>query len=767
MILNPLRFHDWAIRKFLITVGVFQALLWIIIGLDHLGINIAVLRQIVSLTVLLFIPGAITLRILRIHTLNGIESLLFSVGISIAILMGSGAVINYFLPLFGLSEPLSLMPLAITSSIIVLCLVAISYFRDREYASPTFVDIKGVFSPSVLFLCTVPFLSIFGTYMVNVHHSNILLMVLIAVVAIVAIVIGFTRWIPKRHFPLAVFVIGLSLLFSRSLISMYITGSDIHEEYFVASSIISAGFWNTEIQTLLNSLLSITILAPVTSIISDISLTWLFKVIYPLLTALVPLGIYQASRRQIGDRPAFFSAFFFMSISHFYGGLAVLLRQEIASVFLVMLGILMVDEKMTFMKKALLGIVFGTAIVVSHYMLSVYYIGGIIFVFGAHYLLRQSWFRRGRNWLYIKLHIYQKSALRELPMLTKSGPMKYAVLFVIPFLVFAIAWYVFISDSAVFNVFIRIVTGVVTSIPDYLNPETSHGLDVVLRAPNPGLLHTFNAIINYLNQVFIIIGVVFVLVKFLHSPFKRGYTALAVLSLAVIAAGVVIPYASLRVDMQRLYHITLIFLSPFVIYGALTLFNIISRAVTCHWSSWKLRKGIKVAVFACASLYLAAFFLFESGMVWQLTETYYGSVSLSQEAIKASDDRLAKSNFYGNVTPVQDIYSAIWLSENKGYETRVYATYNDAQVHPLTSYALIYSVDPRDRVPILNSVIKETIPDAYIYLQYLNVVEGIGTEFDADALPGRTLTLFDMSDISHLVETRHKIYSNGGSEVYR
>lgn len=77
---NPLQINDWEIKKFLTVVLAIQLAVFGIIGLDAIGLQIPILRQLIGFIYLTFIPGIIILRILKLHKLANIETLLFPVG---------------------------------------------------------------------------------------------------------------------------------------------------------------------------------------------------------------------------------------------------------------------------------------------------------------------------------------------------------------------------------------------------------------------------------------------------------------------------------------------------------------------------------------------------------------------------------------------------------------------------------------------------------------------------------------------------------------
>ncbi|MCK4733687.1 MAG: DUF2206 domain-containing protein, partial [Methanophagales archaeon] len=362
--------NDWEIGKFLKLVLAIQFAVWSMIGLDAAGFQIPILRQFIGFIYLTFIPGILILRILKLHKLGNIETLLYTVGLSIATLMFTGLFMNTVYPLFGISGPISITPLIITISILVLVLCILSYIRDKDFSEPSFIDVGNVLSPPALFLCLIPFFAIFGTYMVNFHHNNILLMFLIIIIALIVLLIGFDKFIPKNLYPLAVFVIAISFLYHRSLISMYIIGWDIHTEYYLANLVIGNSYWDSTIFSTVNAMLSITMLAPIFSDICSMSLTWVFKTIYPLLFSLVPLGLYRIFQKQTDDKIAFLSIFFFMSMVRFYSPMP---RQNIAEFYLVLLILSLIDKDINKIKRSVLFIVFGVSLAISHYGTSYIY----------------------------------------------------------------------------------------------------------------------------------------------------------------------------------------------------------------------------------------------------------------------------------------------------------------------------------------------------------------------------------------------------------
>jgi len=363
--------NDWEIKKCLyICLAVLLATLGLV-GLAALGFDIPGLRQVIGFIFLSFIPGILILRILKIHSVSIEESLLYSVGLSIAFVYIAGLFANFVLPLMSISKPISTFPVMATLAIFTLILGGVAYKRDRNFspASPiNHFNIREIFSLPYLLLILLPLLAIFGTYLVNAYHNNFVLLFLLAVIACVVALAAFDR-LPKNAYPLAVAMIAISLLFHLSLISPTLYGSDIQSEYYLQHIVLQNGYWDFTVPGNLNTCLSLTMLCPIYSLMLNIDGVWLFKIIYPLFFCLVPLALFHIFREQIGAKKAFLAAFFFTAMPMLIPAMITHARQEIAEIFFALLILLLIERKLALHQRAILAIVFAISLIMSHYAL--------------------------------------------------------------------------------------------------------------------------------------------------------------------------------------------------------------------------------------------------------------------------------------------------------------------------------------------------------------------------------------------------------------
>jgi len=241
---NPLTILDWEIKAFLKAVFSVQLAVFIFVGLGTIGFDVPVVRALICFVYLTFVPGLVVLRALKLHGLNVIESYLYTVALSIAMVMFIGLLADTILPTFGFLHPLSLLPTLTIISAFVLSGCFISYKTDAGFSAPSVANFKSVLSPAGLFLCLIPFLAILGTYLVNYYQNSIVLMCMILLIGILVVLIGFDK-IPRVLYPLSIVVIALSLLFHNSLISSYPTGGgDIGTEFAASLAVLINRYWD-------------------------------------------------------------------------------------------------------------------------------------------------------------------------------------------------------------------------------------------------------------------------------------------------------------------------------------------------------------------------------------------------------------------------------------------------------------------------------------------------------------------------------------------
>lgn len=704
-VVNPLQVNNWPIKKLLIIILASHLLFWGSIGLDSIGFKIPIFRQLVCFMYLTFVPGILILRVLRLHKFGCIENLLYSVGLSLSFLMFVGFFMNTLYPLIGISKPISIIPLMVTVSFITLILCGICYLVDRDFLDTNLLYQDSTFSASSLFMCLIPIWVIVGTYLVNFYDNNFLLMFIIFFISLIIVLVSFDH-IPSNLYPLAIFITSFSLLFHSTLISTYISGWDIHEEYFLANRVITNSLWNSGMFSNINSMLSIVMLAPIYSILSNLTLTWVFKIIYPAIFSLTSLGLYLIFKKQTTDKIAFMSVFFFISNFTFFTEMTQLARQQVAEYFFILILLLLIQKQHCLANKFLL-ILFSFSMIVSHYGVSYLVIPSLVLS-----LI-----------LLIILHIYFADPRKNTISLT-------LIVLVITFL---LAWYMYTSTSLMYDTVHLIRCMSEDFVSDFLNPDKSQGAFLIKKQAT-SFLHEFAKYMHIFAQFCISIGLYFTIKKAHErtSNFSNEYLSLCVVFYSILIAAIAVPNFSSALNTSRLYHIALILLSPFCVIGGIILSRILLNRISYSKTNEINELSLKIL-----SIFFAAFLLFNTGWIYEVAGDSPTSFSLNNTLdFPKFNDR--------------DIAGCEWLYQANEVEESNRSIYADSY-----RWLLFLGCFKHDSLHSFTKSIDLISKDSYLYFSTYNI------EKNKILINNLNYLSFDS-----YISSRNQIYNNGGAKIY-
>jgi len=741
--------NDWEIGKFLKVVIAIQLTTLGVVGLDAIGLDIPIIREFFGFIYLTFIPGILILRVLRLHKLTTIETLLYSVGLSIALLMFTGVFMNILYPFIGISEPISTWPLIITISIIVLALCGLCYKRDKDFSSPSYINIKRVLSPSALLLFLIPLLAVLGAFLVNSYQNNILLFLLIALIALIIILATFDRFIPKELYPLAIIMISLSLLFHNALISDYLLPlGDINGEYLFANMAKTNFYWDSTTPSILNSMLSLVMLSPIYSNILGMNLIWVFKIIYPLLLSILPLGLYQVFKGQTNDKTALLSVFFFMSMSIFFLSLLGNVRQQVAELFFVLLLLLMVNKRMDRGKRVALAIIFGFSLATSHYSIAYFYMFMILIVLVLMVLMGNTTIKSLLQRLPGSGKLLNKGeeSNDSLNPGTTSKARMITGTYVILFITFALAWYLYTSRSAPLEVITQMGNNVFSSIyTNFFNPE-ARGAEVLLvfGGEAQSLQANIHRYIQIFTQFLIVVGIIRLVLRRGKTWFDQELFLMALASMPLLMMCVVLPLFATYWGASRFFQLSLLLLAPFCILGGKTVFGWLLRLLKpVKPLSFKAENRV---IYTFLLTILISYFLFYTGFAYEISGKSGSSVSLSY------------STWSRQITYRQDMVASRWLLENQEGFPEIYTDKYGSKFFDR------FALYPGKVRWILPETVGEIGGGSYVYLRKANVAQGktwyVKAEQSTREL--KSMLLHSM----RFVQFKNKIYVNGCA-IYR
>jgi uncharacterized membrane protein len=726
-------------KEVLVFLIALQAAMISFICFDELEFYVPFGRQAVTFIYLMVAPGLLVLGILKLLKISIEELILYTIGLSVSLIVLMGLLVNSIAPIIGITNPISKFPLTIAISIFVCCLAGVFYLHNRNYKWTVSINLGYILSPSALALMLIPFLAVFGAYLAYFYETNILLLFLLGVLAVLPVfVVVFDRF-PEKLYPLAIFIIALSLTYHITLASPYSLRSDNNHEHYAISSTLMDTLWNPSVPDANNAMLTLVVFASIFSILGNVDIILVLKLIYPFLLSLVPLSLYIILRSQVPPKIAFMSCYFLMSVRPFYEILTTHAKMSTAIFFIALLTLLILDRKILQLKKKLMYILFTFSLVTSHYASSYIFMFYLIFTYISLLLTRHR--------------------IRSTEVTSTSVAM---------FVSMTIAWYMYTATGSPFNAAVRLGNHIVNSIySELFSPEVTGGLMyLTMEVPYPSYL-----ILKWLHtitQVFIVVGLMtFVYAKISRKEmkevkFQTEYFMFAIISVLILGASIIIPHlvGPYSIGMDRIYSFTLLFLSPFGIVGGIIIAEGLSKFGSLMKISALQNRKLSLTIL---SVFFSIFLLFNSGFVTEITRDHFGSVAISRSRIEKSGtikEKLSLQNNQG-FFPEEDIFSAKWLYKNGDFSRSLYG---DAYAHiVLMVYAHLSDV---------NILTPDTVilQGSYVYLRKINYRDNImafpGGYYGKEYLKKYGDYWWNTSDIMYILNSMNKIYSNGGSIIY-
>ena len=710
------------LKKSLLVVLLFHLLLYVVVIF-----NIFVIRQIVVFIYLSFIPGFVLLKLLKLTETMIVEKILLIVGLSLAFLMFTGLLINELFFALGISMPLLSTPLLISLSFLTLVLSFIAYRQDLT-ANLKLIEnsfnLKDLVPKSIIVLPLI--LGVVGSLYANVY---ILSLMIISIVILYVLSVFSNRFASIKSLSVILFIVSLTLIIQVLLTSRYIIGWDANTEFYVFKLTANSGHW-TLISTVTNTIgavnysamLSITILPTIYYSLMNTSGEVVFKSLYPFVFSLVPVALFTIYSKQLGKTASVLSALFFVSGSLvFYGAEPLSLNKQIVGTLFLALSILIIlDKRLPVGKRRFLLIVFGGALIVSHYSLTLIY----LFLVFSLYIIS-------------KVKEYQDNIL-DFKMVS--------LLFIMAFSWYSYTGSILISISqALNNIFSRFFSdfGSITSRAGWLSG--SH--------PAYGSNINFAGDINWtfliLANLLLAVGVVGLLVKSKKWSIDPKYQIMCILSGVILLLCLIVPNFAPTLNFTRFYAITLLFLSPCFVMGGELVVDI-AGALWKRVTNRRFLVNIKKVTKILLCIVLIGYFLSQLGFVNIVTGAVPLSYSLDYTRASTSPDQSTQIAFSTTYISEQDVFSASWLLNHKVETAEVFGDY--ASSHVLVSYGLIPN---KLLIPITNT----TIPPqgSFVYLGSLNIVNGVITTNTGS---------FNTSEISSLLDQNNLVYSNGNSEIW-
>jgi uncharacterized membrane protein len=529
-----------------------------------------------------------------------------------------------------------------------------------------------------------------------------------------------------RFWLLLTWSLSLSLLLSVTLLSNNLLGYDVHDEYFRFLAVSKTGIWDVTNFDPYNSVISVTILPAVLSAVSGLDGISIFKFVFPVLYSFAPVILYKVYRKILSPRAAFLSVFLFISYPTFYGEMIQLGRQEIAEILLLVLIWIFLSTQTMKISGRLAIVILTIGLVTAHYALAYIYLVFLTFSFVVSRVSRRT-ITLGNSFILL---------------LTAVA---------------TLVWYAFAAGGVgIFDLY-RSVSPVIQGFWQSLFFEGSRP-SAVLQAAGlapglPGIVHDLNRVTLYLAQICLVLGFLAFVFKKRKSVAEQKMLPLMTIGLVFLGCAVILPFFAAQLELTRIYHITLLFVSPCFVYGA----DQLGRVVDFVFS---LRKGIKVRFRkkqVLAAVILVSYFLFVSGWAWAATMDRPDSLILDVERIRDSPDVTLSRQYFLFYTVLPDIAGARWLNDYRDTTSPICADFT-ARYHVLNSYGEI----PRDGLNSAKQLTGCTFKSSYVFLSEFNTQYGIAYT----TANGPDYGSFSLSKISARLSVKNTVFSDGGAVIY-
>ncbi|MCL7418882.1 MAG: DUF2206 domain-containing protein, partial [Halalkalicoccus sp.] len=530
-------------RAVAVSMGSLLVAFWAIVGAASFGIELSLVQNALGVVLLTLAPGFLLLLFVD-HGIDDVgEVLLYVVGFSLVFLAVASMVISLLYPVFGIDDPLSFLPLSLTVSAVCLVLTVLSYWRARSVVLrvPSLAPRDGKI---VAFLLCLPVFAAIAAHRMNVAGSNWLMygfLLLIALVVLVSI-----SAVPPKLYPLAVFAVAAAIFFHHNLITNAVVGSDIQVNHFFVELVVENGVWEPGLGDDVYSSIPVVGTVPaVYAVVTGIDPALVFKAIFSLLFALVPVGIYYTFDDVFGAKSALVGAYFFVFYFRAFNGTPG--KTRIAQLFVVLLLLVLITDRDRLPGKEWVGFVFGIGLVFSHYTTT--YI--VVISLAVAYVL-------GR--------IYEAYSGEDLGWGIVGT---YAVALGGT----AIGWYALTTPGMLENV-AGVLAGIPTEIYAVLSGDAAHRSGASAVAEASGGVYLLTLLVHMLLMALAGIGVVSQAFVALFSTDRRQrpeaikLATLAVPLLMFLGASY---FVTGNLGADRMYQIVLVVLAPFMPVGALAL----------------------------------------------------------------------------------------------------------------------------------------------------------------------------------------------------
>jgi uncharacterized membrane protein len=320
-------------------------------------------------------------------------NLLVAAGLAVVTDILVALAVNTVLPLLGQHHPLTRIPLAGATALV---LIAVGTFvpeepREQRTGGPGRRHRRRPGLAAVLGLGAAALvLSVAGPVRLNNGlGGTVSTVALVAVGALLVLLLARRRRWSIPVLETGLFLASAALLLLNSLRGWYVTGHDIQWEYEFFRLTLGGSLWDVHsYPNAYNACLSITILPVSVVRMTGIPDVYVFKAVLPLLFALVPVQVFRSVHNVAPRMVALLSAVYFVVFPTFFTDMTFLGRQEVAFLLLGGVAVMLTDSGRPLRARRAVTAVLMVGMVLSHYSTTYVVVATFGIAFAVHLLLR-------------------------------------------------------------------------------------------------------------------------------------------------------------------------------------------------------------------------------------------------------------------------------------------------------------------------------------------------------------------------------------------
>lgn len=645
--------------------------------------------------------------------------------------MLNGMLINLVLTLFKIEQPLALYNILPIMTLIVLLLTALSYYRGSLVVfeiNKININTRSIFIFTICLSLLV--FSITGRLIMDAGWGNRVL-----VSNFIFILVFFLFLIRKygntknKAYPLSIYFIGLSTLLSRSLISNYLIGGDIHAEYQSFTRLLTVLQWdNLFIQNQPDACMSITILPVLYQKFLGVDSIIVFKVVLILIIALLPVIVYEMYKNDLGPLYSFITAFFYISQIPFFYLLTGQLRVGISLFFGYLLFYMLFDDLSGTLGSKVICITLLLCAVLSYYVTPIF-ITLMLLLY----------------WLFNKTLLHMK----------KGASISISLILLSMVLIFF--YWGQITDVA-FSGYVKYASNIITNLGNmFVEEMRSPVVQSIFTYEKTSILSLIPGFIQRGMLIMITLGVIALVVRPQAYERLSKFRILIFTSFLLLICEIIMPWISHGYGADRLYLQLLFFLAPVYIVAC----DAISRTVI----KLKYTNNIIIQKFRLVFCAVTIIIIFMSSSF-----LYHELVGIrGREILDNQSGGYQRLYIYDS-----DVYGARWMSHNNSSSLPIYT--NLLLHFPSTDGLFMYVSKYPEIVFNLKVFGQEKeieVKDGYVFVRHIaeknNKIEGFVYAPDDIA---KKIKIKDpqnpyISDTySYFFDKQNKIYANGQALSY-